>query len=113
MDHYENDWATEAIIRQYFTNKHKIAYQHGSLTVSERYEYLKDNAAKRDPTASWKQKSAEMLEEHKWKQHCKAKKNKQPVEFKDIDEEGDQGQPEFVDGSSKDSNSMEEDEEEE
>ena len=47
MAKYTNDWATEAIARQYMKNKRSYAVQRGFLEVDAKYEYLKANAAKR------------------------------------------------------------------
>jgi len=46
MAKYTNDWATEAIARQYMKNKRSYAVQRGFLEVDAKYEYLKANAAK-------------------------------------------------------------------
>jgi F0F1-type ATP synthase epsilon subunit len=47
MTKYTNDWATEAIARQYMKNKRSYAVQRGFLEVDAKYDYLKANAAKR------------------------------------------------------------------
>ena len=47
MAKYTNDWATEAITRQYMKNKRSYAVQRGFLEVDGKYDYLKANAAKR------------------------------------------------------------------
>ncbi|KAJ7576662.1 hypothetical protein C8J56DRAFT_899751 [Mycena floridula] len=51
---FQNDWATEKIVRQYFANKQGTNYRSGALEVPEKYHYLKDNAAQRDQSKSRK-----------------------------------------------------------
>ncbi|KAJ7822755.1 hypothetical protein B0H13DRAFT_2376479 [Mycena leptocephala] len=51
LERYHNDWATEAIIKQFLKNRRNTEYQNNRLEVPEKYQYLKTNAAKRDPTA--------------------------------------------------------------
>jgi hypothetical protein len=47
MSRYVNDWATEAIVRQWMKNKRSYAVQKGFLDVKPKWEYLKDNSTKR------------------------------------------------------------------
>lgn len=47
MGRYVNDWATEAIVRQWMKNKRSYAVQKGFLDVKPKWDYLKDNSAKR------------------------------------------------------------------
>lgn len=49
---YNNDWATEELVKQYLSNRRKNHYKKGYLTVNPKYAYLKANSAKRDPSAS-------------------------------------------------------------
>ena len=43
---YVNDWATEAIVRQWMKNKQSYAMQKGFLDVKPKWEYLKNNSTK-------------------------------------------------------------------
>jgi hypothetical protein len=47
LEHYEQDWATEGLARQYLKNKRSYNYRQGRLDIPEKYQYLKNNAAKR------------------------------------------------------------------
>jgi hypothetical protein len=47
MRRYVNDWATEAIVRQYMKNKRSYAVQQGFLDVKPKWDYLKNNSSKR------------------------------------------------------------------
>jgi hypothetical protein len=47
MGRYVNDWATEAIVRQWMKNKRSYAVQKGFLDVKPKWEYLKNNSTKR------------------------------------------------------------------
>jgi pyrroloquinoline quinone (PQQ) biosynthesis protein C len=49
---FERDWATEEIVKQFVKNKRKNHYAHGWLEVPAKYAYLKQNAMKRNRTAS-------------------------------------------------------------
>ncbi|KAF7982854.1 hypothetical protein HWV62_25830 [Athelia sp. TMB] len=53
---FRNDWATEAIVKQFLGNKRQRAYDMGWLKVPEKYTYLKSNASKRSSTGSRKKK---------------------------------------------------------
>ncbi|KAF7974195.1 hypothetical protein HWV62_13243 [Athelia sp. TMB] len=44
---FRNDWATEALAKQFLGNKRQRAYDMGWLDVPEKYAYLKDNAGSR------------------------------------------------------------------
>ncbi|KAJ7192609.1 hypothetical protein B0H12DRAFT_1246116 [Mycena haematopus] len=48
---FHNDWATEDIIKQFIKNKRNNAYRNNWLEVPAKFAYLKDNSAKRDPSA--------------------------------------------------------------
>jgi hypothetical protein len=48
---YHNNWATEAIVKQYVKNKRNNAYKNNWLEVPAKYTYLKANAAKWNPMA--------------------------------------------------------------
>ncbi|KAG6823087.1 hypothetical protein H0H92_011433 [Tricholoma furcatifolium] len=52
LKRFHNDWATEEIVKQYFRNKRKHLYRHGWLDVPEKFHYLKETSAKRNPTGS-------------------------------------------------------------
>ncbi|KAF7975568.1 hypothetical protein HWV62_9265 [Athelia sp. TMB] len=54
---FKNDWATEAIVKQYLGNKRQRAYDMGWLEPPEKYAYLKVNASKRNSTSSRKSKA--------------------------------------------------------
>jgi hypothetical protein len=58
MAMYENDWATEAIAKQFLNNKRKYAYKLGDLDVPDGYDHLVANSAKRNPAGSRKSKAA-------------------------------------------------------
>lgn len=51
------DWATKEIVKQFLKNKRRNHYRNGWLDVPEKYGYLKNNASKRDPTASRRKKA--------------------------------------------------------
>ncbi len=72
LSRFENDWATEAIICQYLKNKRKTLYKAGSLEKPKGYEYLKENAAKRDQSKSRKKTATKIYEANKL-EHKKAK----------------------------------------
>ncbi|KAJ7105987.1 hypothetical protein C8R44DRAFT_942591 [Mycena epipterygia] len=48
---FTNDWATEEIVKQYIKNKRRHAYKNGWLEAPTKFEYLKANSAKRNPSA--------------------------------------------------------------
>ncbi|CAA7267807.1 unnamed protein product [Cyclocybe aegerita] len=52
LKRYMNDWATEEIIKHYMKNKRAHHYASGWLEVPAKYDYLKENASKRDPNRS-------------------------------------------------------------
>ncbi|KAF9023217.1 hypothetical protein BDZ89DRAFT_1136855 [Hymenopellis radicata] len=103
MKRYVNDWATEAIVTQYFRNKRKHNYELGTLEVPERFTYLKNNSDKRDPNGSRRKKADEVLEANRRaKRKEKTKKNKKSqrvarsedaMEVDDNGTEGGSGQP--------------------
>ncbi|THU91456.1 hypothetical protein K435DRAFT_801218 [Dendrothele bispora CBS 962.96] len=107
LKRFENDWASEAMIRQYLKNKRKTNYLQGTLEVPSKYAYLKENSAKRDQSKSRKRKAIEESRERKRraKEAKRAKKAKasqrrrlyRAVELEDEDEE-----TEFIQGSSRD-----------
>jgi hypothetical protein len=51
LKHFQNDWATEEIVKQYIKNKRRHGYKKGFLEPPTQYAYLKANSAKRDPSA--------------------------------------------------------------
>ncbi|KAG6835495.1 hypothetical protein H0H93_000840, partial [Arthromyces matolae] len=52
LKRFQNDWATEEIVKQYFANKRKNHYKNNWLPVPERYAHLKATSAKRNPNGS-------------------------------------------------------------
>jgi len=52
LTRFERDWATEEIVKQFVKNKRKNHYANGWLEVPGKYAYLKQNAMKRNQTAS-------------------------------------------------------------
>ncbi len=108
LSRFENDWATEAIIRQYLKNKRKTLYKAGSLEKPKGYEYLKENAAKRDQSKSRKKTATKIYEANKL-EHKKAKeyqRHMKRLSRKVVEDEDDDDEPEradeFVEGSSRD-----------
>jgi hypothetical protein len=63
---YVNDWATEMIVRQWMKNKRSYAVQKGFLEVKPKWEYLKENAAKRSnaPRGNGKRKATSQCLSH-------------------------------------------------
>ena len=63
MARFVNDWATEAIVRQWMKNKRSYAVRQGFIEVKPKWEYLKDNAAKRTdaPRGNGKRKATSQL----------------------------------------------------
>ncbi|KAJ7119408.1 hypothetical protein C8R44DRAFT_877838 [Mycena epipterygia] len=57
LERYVNDWATEEIVKQFTKNKRRHSYQKNWLDVPAKYAYLKNNSAKRDPSASRKRRA--------------------------------------------------------
>ncbi|KAJ7588303.1 hypothetical protein C8J56DRAFT_1050366 [Mycena floridula] len=98
---FENNWATEKIVRQYFSNKRKTNYKKGTMDVPAKYSHLKDNAAKRDQSKSRKKTAVIVLEA---KKREKRRANRQEKKkSKEASAEG-MKEKEFVEGSSKDGN---------
>jgi hypothetical protein len=54
---FERDWATEEIVKQFVKNRRKNHYANGWLEVPGKYAYLKQNAMKRNRTASQSKKA--------------------------------------------------------
>jgi hypothetical protein len=52
LKRFQNDWATEEIVKQYFKNKRKNHYKKGWLTVPEKYKHLKGNSNRRNASGS-------------------------------------------------------------
>ncbi|THU81295.1 hypothetical protein K435DRAFT_873507 [Dendrothele bispora CBS 962.96] len=103
---FENDWATEAMVRQYMKNKRKTHYAQGSLMVAEKYGHLKENSAKRDQSKSRKRKGLEDYEhrkakakEAKRKEKVKRRRLRRAVDDDDDDGGNERPDPEFVEGS--------------
>jgi hypothetical protein len=51
---YQNDWATEELVKQYVKNKWQRGYDQCWLEVPEKYAHLKVNASKRSNMPWWK-----------------------------------------------------------
>lgn len=62
---FRNDWATEAIAKQFVGNKHQHAYDMGWLEVPEKWAHLKVNASKRNPTGSRNKKALQVANSKK------------------------------------------------
>jgi hypothetical protein len=54
---FVGDWATKEIVKQFLKNECRNHYRNGWLDVPEKYGYLKNNASKRNPTASRRKKA--------------------------------------------------------
>ncbi|KAK0470470.1 uncharacterized protein EV420DRAFT_1473526 [Desarmillaria tabescens] len=106
LSHFENDWATEAIVHQYMKNKRKTLYKAGSLEKPKGYKYLKENAAKRDQSKSHKKTATKNYEANKL-EHKKAKEYQRHLKrisrkvMEDEENEQEKGD-EFIQGSSRD-----------
>ncbi|KAK0433082.1 hypothetical protein EV421DRAFT_1998158 [Armillaria borealis] len=107
LSRFENDWATEVIVRQFMKNKRKTLYKAGSLEKPKGYDYLKENSAKRDQSKSRK-KTAIVIYEANKEARKSAKEGQRRlrrlarmvVEDEEEGESGEQG--DFMEGSSKD-----------
>ncbi|KAJ7028736.1 hypothetical protein C8F04DRAFT_52437 [Mycena alexandri] len=51
LKRYVNDWAAEELAKQFIKNRRRGAYRKQKLERPAQYAYLKDNSAKRDPSA--------------------------------------------------------------
>ncbi|THU94388.1 hypothetical protein K435DRAFT_860581 [Dendrothele bispora CBS 962.96] len=126
LKRFENDWASEAIIRQYLKNKKKTHYRQGTLEVTRpterrnrlytrlftpQYGYLRTNAAARDQSKSRKCKAIQDHQRRKEnaraaKERRKARKEGQQRLRRIIDEEpeeeSEKGRDKFIEGSSRD-----------
>jgi len=99
MAKYTNDWATEAITRQYMKNKRSYAVQRGFLEVDGKYEYLKANAAKRSDAprgnGTGKRKAGSQASSKAPKKARLARTNgkgKERAQVEEDDEEEDEGE---------------------
>ncbi|KIM44366.1 hypothetical protein M413DRAFT_25786 [Hebeloma cylindrosporum] len=100
MSRYVNDWATEAIVRQWMKNKRSYAVKQGFLEVKEKWDYLKDNAAKRTnaPRGNGKRKATSQVSDRAAKKarlsktlaKAKGKKVKNTIDSSDDDEDEDE-----------------------
>lgn len=103
MQRMENDWATQALARQYMKNRRSRAYLKGTLERPEGYDHLKNNAARRSISGSRVKKAKVVLEARLAKRALEdnedrtadrpRKKARAPTP---------NSQPEFVQGSSRD-----------
>lgn len=57
LTHFRNNWATEAIAKQFLGNKCQCAYDMGWIDAPEKYTHLKENASKRSLTGSQKKRA--------------------------------------------------------
>ncbi|EAU85505.1 hypothetical protein CC1G_06406 [Coprinopsis cinerea okayama7 len=108
---FHNDWATEAIRKQWFKNRGGNAYANGYLEVPPKYAYVKDNAAKRNPNGSRVKKSKIVLAKKKNEKRARLAKSKHRTAATstaraDAEEEAEDGMS--VDESSGDEGSGEE-----
>jgi hypothetical protein len=74
MARYANDWATEMLVRQWMKNKRSYAVQKGFLEVKPKWEYLKENAAKRTNAPRGNGKRKAMSQCSSQRSHPAAKK---------------------------------------
>ncbi|KAJ6608983.1 hypothetical protein B0H10DRAFT_511046 [Mycena sp. CBHHK59/15] len=51
LQEFQNDWATEEIVKQFIKNRRNNSYHKEYIPVPAKYGYLKANAAKRNPSA--------------------------------------------------------------
>ncbi|KAK0458710.1 uncharacterized protein EV420DRAFT_1479409 [Desarmillaria tabescens] len=112
LSRFENDWATEVIIQQFMKNKCKTLYKAGSLEKPKGYDHLKENSAKRDQSKSCKKTVIVIYETNKRAQKSAKEGQKRLRRLARMvigdEEDGDsreQGQDEFIQGSSKDGSS--------
>ncbi len=77
LKRFENDWASEAMVRQYLKNKRKRAYEQGALEVPDKYKYLKANAGMRDQAKSRKKKALQVYEAKKREKKRKGRASKE------------------------------------
>ncbi|KAL0069521.1 hypothetical protein AAF712_003557 [Marasmius tenuissimus] len=92
---FNNHWATKAIIKQWMGNKRSYAYRTGTLKPDAKYQYLKNNAAKRgNAPGSRKKRATRVYEAKKAKKAAKKQKKKT--------QQSGQAAPEFIEGSSRD-----------
>jgi hypothetical protein len=54
---FANDWATEELVKQYLKNRRGNHYANGWLDVPAKYDYLKANSQKRNPSGSRRKKA--------------------------------------------------------
>ncbi|KAL0058126.1 hypothetical protein AAF712_015209 [Marasmius tenuissimus] len=52
LGNYQNDWASEWLVRQYIKSLRSGGYKNKTLVRPPKYDYLVANSAKRDPTKS-------------------------------------------------------------
>ncbi|KAF8830747.1 hypothetical protein HHX47_DHR2000822 [Lentinula edodes] len=108
LQRFINDWATVDMIRQYLKNKRKPLYRSGELEIPPKYAYLKSNAAKRDQGKSRRSKAVEAREARRQerKREKRAAKKARKESRAQACSEGSTSvlrqSPEFVQGSSKD-----------
>jgi hypothetical protein len=57
LQRFANDWATEELVKQYLKNRRGNHYANGWLDVPAKYDYLKGNSQKRNPSGSRRKKA--------------------------------------------------------
>ena len=90
LERYEQDWATEGLARQYLKNKRSYNYREGRLDIPEKYQYLKNNAAKRSDAPrgnGYKHKAAQAKKEGMIKKARVSKGNGKVVDNEESEDE--------------------------
>ncbi|KAJ4467644.1 hypothetical protein C8J55DRAFT_38973 [Lentinula edodes] len=107
LKRFENDWASECLVRQYVKNLRGKGFRSKTVQRSAKYDYLAANSAQRDPSKSRKsaaredyarrkQKAKEAKKAAKAAEKSKRRRLRHHIE----DGESDMESPEFVEGSS-------------
>ncbi|KAF8801560.1 hypothetical protein BYT27DRAFT_7309677 [Phlegmacium glaucopus] len=101
LKQYQNDWATEEIVKQYFKNKRKHAYKSKWLEPPTKYQHLTEASQKRTTSGSRVKKATIVLATKKakkaahaanTKKHSSSSKGKKKAieQQEDIDDEQEQ-----------------------
>ncbi|THU75863.1 hypothetical protein K435DRAFT_905802 [Dendrothele bispora CBS 962.96] len=109
LKRFQNEWASEAMVRQYLKNKRKRHYQLGTLEVPQKYEYLKDNASKRDQSKTRKRRALQDYNQRKARTRAAKKRGREnrrtlmrlSKRMASVSDQEDE-QLDFVEGSSRD-----------
>ncbi|THU76248.1 hypothetical protein K435DRAFT_879478 [Dendrothele bispora CBS 962.96] len=108
LSRFENDWASEAMVRQYLKNKRKTAYKQGTLTAPSKYDYLKTNSAQRDQSKTRKRKAIqERRSKKKAEKEARRQRRENRRRLRRLSDRGEEEEEEFVQGSSRDGASAE------